>query len=476
MVARYLLLGPALVLAALSASACTSRDERAATAAGIAANALQEGNIPAARFQIGQALAARDDVSDYWLLSARIALAEGNFAGAFDAYESALTLDRGNVEALTRLCQLAASGNQPERAERYADQLLALHPGENAAINVQAAIALSRGDKKKAAELLGRVLAADPADPTALMIRSRLFLANDDYANAARAAEASLAAPGDPVGRLSVLKDIYVRSKDVAGYRRTIARLARAAPTSPQAQLEYADSLYEAGDAASAFAVTRRVLALKPGDIATAGAVLQLWMAQGSAAMPAGAIVAAAAGTPLENRATFAAYANGVGQPALAMQVLGDAAESDPPSTANADAKAARAQAQLLLGQRDAAAATIAAVLAADPDQPRALAVRASLRADAGDRDGAVEDLRHVLSTDPDNASIRLALAEQQAASGDRVLAIATLHDGLHDAGADPRLATRLAETLRAQGQNAEAKAVIESYVRKNPFSRRPAA
>lgn len=479
MVARRLITGPVLVLAALTAplltGACTSRDEQAATAAGIAADALQTGNIPAARFQIAQALAARDDVSDYWLLSARIAIAEGNYAGAFDAYESALTLDRSNAEALTRLCQLAAVGNQPERAERYADQLLALHPRDKAAINVQAAIALSRGDKKKAAELLNRVLADDPAEPTALMIRSRLFLADDDYANAARAAEASLAAPGDPISRLSVLKDIYAKSKDVAGYRRTIARLARAAATSPQAQLDYANSLYEAGDAPGAFAVTRRVLALKPDDIATAGAVLRLWAAQGTAAMPASAIVAAAAGMPLETRATFAAYANALRRPDLALQVLGDEAATDPPSTANANAKIARAQAQLLLGQRGAATTTVAAVLANDPDHPRALTVRGSLRAGAGDQAGAVEDLRHAVSADPDNADARLALADLQAAGGDRVLALATLHDGLNDPDADPRLATRLAAMLRAQGRTAEAASVFTDYVRRNPFARRPA-
>lgn len=466
--------GLVLPLAALAGTACTSRDERAARAAGIATDALQQGNVGLARAQIGTALAARDDVSDYWLLSGRVALAEGNYAGAFEAFENTVTLDRSNVEALTRLCQLAVSGNQPERAERYADQLAALQPGDAIATNVHAAAAFNRGDKQKATQLLGQILAASPTDPAALITKSRLYSAAEDYANAARSVEAALAAPGDPLGRLAVLRDIYLKGKDAAGYRRTIARIARASATSPSAQLDYAQSLYDAGDAASGFAVSRQVLTARPGDVAVAGLVLHLWLSQGRAAMPTDAIAASAAGASLEARATLAAYANAIGQPALGLRILGDDAVRDPPGTANADAKAARAQAQMLLGQRNAAAAGIAAVLGADPDQPRALAVRAALRTDAGDGRGALEDLRHALSADPDNASARIALADLQAAQGDGVLARATLHEGLADPGADPRLATRLAALLRAQGRAAEAAAVISDYQRANPFAPRP--
>lgn len=472
--------GAALFLAALSTMACTSRDERAATAAGSAADALGQGNLFAARVLIGRALAARDDVSDYWMLSGRIAIAEENFQGAFDAFEVALTLDRSNVEALTRLCQIAVSSGQPERAERYSDQLAALHPGDNVAVNVQAAIALNRGDKAGATKLLDQVLASDPGDAAALIIKSRLLATNEDYAGAARLAESALASPGDPVGRLVVLKDIYVKGKDAAGWHRTIARLARAQPTSVPAQIDYARSLYDTGDAVAGFAVSRRVLALKPGDVATADRVLHLWLAQigvgrnGAAggAMPAGDIAAGAANRPHETKAAFAAYANSIGQPALALRVLGDGGGAG--SGGGTNAAATRAQALALVGRRDAAAAAVAAVLAADPDQPRALAVRASLRAGADNRPGAVEDLRHALSADPADADARLALADLQLAGGDDMLAATTLRDGLGEPDPDPRLAVRLARLLRSQGRGADASAVFTDYARTNSFGPRP--
>lgn len=473
------------LLLAVSSAGCTSRDERAATAAGIAADALQQGNLSAARTQIGRALAARDDVGDYWMLSGRIAMAEGNFQGGFDAFEAALTLDRGNLEALTRLCQIAVNSGQAERAERYADQLVALQPGDKAAINVQAVIALDRGDKAGAVKLLNGILVADPHDAAALVTKSRLLAANDDYAGAARLAEASLAAPGSPTGRLLVLKELYRKGADAGGYRRTIARLAQASPASVSAQMDQARSLFDAGETTGGYAATRRILALRPGDIAVAGGVLHLWLAQigtktGQAgtgapggAMPVDAIAADGATGPIETRATFAAYANAIGRPDLALRALGGGAV--PPGTAGADAGAARASALLLLGRRDAAAAMTDAVLATDPDQPRALAVRASLRAGAGNRTGAVEDLRRVLAADPADADARLALADLQLAGGDGVLAVTTLQDGLGDEpGADPRVAVRLAAMLRSQGHAAEGAATLADYARTNPFGPRP--
>jgi len=460
----------------LLASACTSPDEKAGTAAAIAADALQQGEVATARRQIGVALAARDDVGEYWLLSAHIAMAEQNYGAAFDAYESVLLFDRGNLEALTRLCQIALSADQPQRAERYAEQLAALRPGDKAALTVQASLALSQSDKKGAARLLDRVLAADPSDALALIVKSKLLMSNDDYAGAARAAEASLASPGDLAGRLNILKGIYLESRDGPAYARTITRLASAYPESPPAQLEYAANLYDTGDPRSGFVVARRVLALRPNDVGVASAVLNLWVAQGKSAVPTDAIVAGAANGSVEGKATYAQYANAIGRPDLALEVLGEAEARGPADAANSNAKAARAHARALLGADDKAAAETAGVLAADANHPRALVVRAMLRAKAENRRGAIEDLRRALTGDPTDASARLMLARLQSELGDDILAATTLREGLKGRGADPRLAIRLATLLRSKGQAAGASAVLESYARTNPFSPRPSA
>ena len=283
------------------------------------------------------------------------------------------------------------------------------------------------------------------------------------------------AAPGDPTGRLLLLKELYGKAQDPAGYRRTLARLARAGPRSADAQIDYARSLFETGDTTAALAVTRAVLAAHGGDIAVADRVLNLWLAQREAALPAEAVVADGAGDATETRATLAQFAVSRRRPDLALRVLGDVALNDPATAATADAKVARAGAQALAGDRGAAAAGLAAVLAADPDQPRALAARAELRAAAGDRRGAVEDLRHALAGAPANATARLRLADLLNGGGDGVLAASALSDGLDQPDADPRLAARLAALLRRQGRGDEAAGVLADYARQHPFAPRPA-
>lgn len=476
MLGRYFIFGPALLATALLSPACSSSDQQAATAAAIAGDALQQGQLVIARTQINKALAVRDDVADYWMLSAHIALAEQNYGAAFDAYESVILFDRTNAEALTRLCQIALSADQPGRAERYADQLAVLDPADKSAITVKAAIALKRGDKQTAARLLDQVLTLDPADALALGVKSKLLVANDDYAGAVRAGEAALNAPGDVSGRLTFLKGIYLKTRDAAGYSRTVARMARSYPDMVAAQMDYATNLYDTGDTASGLAVARRILALRPDDITLAHGILDLWVAHGTQAMPLAAIVADASNGSLQTKATYAQYANAIGHPELALQVLGQAAERDPATAVNADAKAARAQAHVMLGAADQAKAEIAAVLAADGDHPGALVARGMLRARTRDQQGAIEDLRHALAGNPDNATARLMLADLQMAQGQAVLALATLQDGLGDPGTDARITARLVKLLRDQGRNDEAAAALDSYTKDNPFVGKPGA
>ena len=99
---RILSIGTAMLVAG-----CSSDDQKAAAAASNAETALNTGQPQLAQQFIRRALAARDDVGDYWILAAHIAVAMNDNVGAFDAYRNVLASDRGNQEALSALCQLA---------------------------------------------------------------------------------------------------------------------------------------------------------------------------------------------------------------------------------------------------------------------------------------------------------------------------------------------------------------------------------
>lgn len=467
------LTGAFLLLLATATAACTSADEKAATAAGLAESAYNDGRLPAARAYIQQALAQRDNVSEYWALLAQINVATGDASGAFDAYENVLTLDRGNVEALSTLLQLGLAGNAAGRAERYADQLAVLDPSSTLPATVKAAAALDRGDKETTDRLLAQVLDKHPDDVGALLVKSRRLAADQRYGEGAALIEATFKAGGNTNSRLVMLKDLYRKAKDRDRYRDTVARLAAANPTKTDMQLEYADVLYDGGARDQAYALTRALLAAQPRDLAMAADVLNLWLRQGGAAMPVVQVATDAAGLGPVGKAAYAQYASEIGHPDVALAIFDADPPTGPPDTTNSDALAAVAYARGLLGQRPAALATLAAILQQDPEQPRALLARGRLRPDLF---GAVTDVRKVVAEDPANVAARLTLADLLLRRGDGQLAENVLREGLDIEGGDPRLAERLARLLVARGRRSDAVAMLTDYARANPLSRRAAA
>ena len=462
----------AALVAACLLTACSSQEKRAAEAAGAAQQALAAGQPKIARALIQRALSERDDVSDYWLLLAQINLANQDLKGAFDAYENVVSFDRANVEALTRLCQIAITSGMPERAEKYADQLSLLSADTALSDTVKAGVAFRTGKRSDADRLLAAVLQAHPDDLGALMLQGRMFEADGNYTAAAGTMERSIATGGDPAGRLLVLLDYYKGARDRDGYSRTVTRLAQARPGDVETQLAYADLLYERGEREGALGVVRAVMTKRPNDVATAAAIVNLWLRQGADAVPTPVLAADARGASLEMRSAYAQYAAETGRPEIAAAIL-DGVDAAPPDPANADAKATLAYVRGLRGASAEARAALDAILAEDPQQPRARLARGRLRALAGDLAGGIEDLRQVIADDAGNVAARLDLADFLVRRNDAVLAESLLREGLAAKDGDPRVAGRLARLLIANGRRADAAAMLADFARENPTSLR---
>lgn len=432
--------------AALLAAGCSSKDERAAAAAAEADAAFQRGDVWNARLAIRRATGIRDDNSDFWLLQGRIALASGDLGGAFDAYQNAINLDRANAEALRMLCRLALIARDPDRVDRYADQLLLLAPNDPVPMTAKGAASLQRGDAKAAAGFAARALANSPGDFDALMLKGRVLLTERRFAEAAATVESTLTLAGSPSGRLDLLRDIYTQSRDRPGYERTIARLAEAQQQDPFAQLTFADLLFETGRPDRARALLARAARLRPEDEKVADELLAVLERQGADAMPIDGLTRAAAGTSPGVRTAYAQYAIDRGRPDLATALLAGAGDSP-------NVRAVRALAAGLSGDRDGALAALDAVLEDDPSNPRALLGRARLQRAARRPAPALADARRVVADDAANVAARLLVADILMARGDDLLAQDQLREGLRSAPGDARLAARLAASLTASGR-----------------------
>jgi len=456
----------------LSLAACTSKDQKAATAAAQADVAMQQQRYSDAVRAIRKALAARDDVSDYWLMLGRIDLALKDSGGAFDAYRNAIQLDRSNVEALQELAQLGLTVHQPDEVDRYADQLLLLNEQDPLPLVLKGGAALQRSDSDKALDFAERALATDSHNVNAVILKAQVLAFRQDYIGSAKLIEESLASGGDTTSRLEFLRDLYVKSGDIAGYQRAVVKLAQAHPDDRDMQLAFADLLYQTDHRAEALRVVLAIMHRRQADFELANAVVELWLDQGADAVSPHDVLAAAS-LPLEMRAAFAQYANLTGHPDLAVTVLGDAINAAEPSSTNSDAKAASALATGLLGHSREALSQVQQVLDVDPAQPRALLVRARLRALTGNTDGALSDARQVVAGDARNVTARLLASDILLNRHETVLAEANLREAIRARPEAVRPVVRLAGLLMQAGRRVEVESILRDLARAAPTDQR---
>lgn len=464
----------AATLALCLATSCTSADTRAASKAAEAQADLDQGRITAAGIAVRKAIAARDDVVDYWLLKAHIDIRADDRGGAFGDYEYVNQLDHGNMEALQALCQIGTSAGSPERVDGYADQLLLLNPNSAPALAAKGNIALISGNTDKAEGFADRVLVQDPQNMAALSLKAHIMIARDKFADAATLIEKTSDGSVNIVAKLNLLQEIYARAHDRPSYALTVRRLAQAAPNNIDIQLNYSDMLYQDGQDEVARGVIQKLMVAHPSDFHVATAVLNVWMKAGPQALDTGRMIADAASLSLLMKADYAQFANETGHPDIAIAIL-HGADRGKPTPGNSNAKAAYAYAIGITGHWPEAMAQLNAILDSghDPNQPWALLARARLLAASRNYANAVRDARLLMVNDRANATAYLALADILKASGSADLSISALREGLRAIPDSARLAGRLVATLSANGDIGQAGEVARDLARNAPMDQR---
>ena len=461
-----------LLAALFLISGCESKDQKASTAAAQADAEFQQGRFLPARRAVRQAIAARDDVSDYWLLLARIDMSLKDYSGAFDAYQNVLQFDRSNIEALRQLSQLALTVRAPDKVDKFADQLLLLNPQDPQPLIAKGGAALQRNDAATALKFAEQVLSANPTDVGAMILKGQVLAFRQDYKGAAALIEASLGPSGDQTSKLTFLRNLYPRTGNLDGYARAVRRLAQLNPGDSAMQLALADLLYQTEHPAEALALLRRIMLRHPADIGLASAIVELWLEQGANALSA-AQIADAQSMPLEMKAAFAQFAAETGRADLTTKMLGSAIALGEPTPANSDAKAAYAFGVGLSGSGREGLAQLDAILSVDPRQPRALLARARLRGLMGNAGGALSDARQVVADDPGNMTARIALTDILLQKQEAVLAMGNLREAIRARPETVRPVARLAEILSRSGRRDELVALLQDLIRNAPLNLR---
>lgn len=298
--------------------------------------------------------------------------------------------------------------------------------------------------------------------------------ARGDYAKAAQFIESAPSSPDDSA-RLMFLKQMYALGADRNNYQRTVELLAKSQPKDIDAQIEYADLMYQRDDLAGANAVIVKLMKLRPNDVGLAGKILATWLARGPDALYLPTIQSQAAGASLEMKAAYAQFADEADHPELVQLIVGRNLSGVPITVENADALAALDYAIGLEGHRIDAIARLSEIIEFDSSHPRALLNRARLRAENKDFSGAIEDARRAVAQDPKNATARLALVDILAASGDRPLSESTLREAVRAMPDNVQLTARLAQLLISHGDHGLAAEALRNLARAAPVNLRAA-
>lgn len=211
--------------ACLLMAACSDSREEAAEYGALAQAHLQNGNIPAAREAIRQAVSARDDVVELQLLRGRIELAAESPEAAYGAYYAALALDPVNVEALQAVSQLGLTTGNLDQSLDATDRILTLDPNQPSALLVRGLHELVRRRYSDAIEYADRLAATGGMNENARILKARaLFLDGKT-----REALAQVALPGEAEaieGGIAPSETIALTRLEIFREMRDEARLA----------------------------------------------------------------------------------------------------------------------------------------------------------------------------------------------------------------------------------------------------------
>lgn len=257
-----------LVLALLAATPAVhagGRDD-AQSALTRAERALGKGDPRTARVELMNAIKADPAFAPARVAQARVMLALGNGAAAREA------LDRAEALGVTkgRLRHLRAHAALLEG--RYDDALAeARAPDANPAqalflARIEGQTLQARGEYREAAVAFNRAFATAPEDPALWADIARLHIASGDIARALEATDRAVSIAPDSVDALTLravmAREQYGLQASTGWFDEALKRDANHVP----ALIEYAATLADMGKASRALALTRRALALSPGN------------------------------------------------------------------------------------------------------------------------------------------------------------------------------------------------------------------
>ncbi len=460
----------ALLALLLLTAACSSRAERAADAMaqGIQLNA--DGQYAAAAERFNYAVKMRDDIPALWIARARNQVQMNDYGGAFASYRAALDQDRSNREALDAVAQLSLATNDLDKANDYAEQILALDPSDINAKLMRSTVAFRRGRLDESTELVDKLLAQDPANEPARVLKSRILQRRGEPGQALALIAPIFDRGGGSADLRRQLVSIFEREANGRGLLRVAERNARERPQDAGTQIDFAMQLLLNDRTPQAARVLNQVGRIAATDTARARIVAMLVDADLSP-RDVDAMLATLPAVEPSLAIAAAQHAVAEGDAAGALARLAPLVAAQPLGVATTDLHAAHALALAQVGQAATAAQRATEILEIDPAEPGALAARALSQIASRDLDGALRDARIVARDSPGSPAAVALLAQVYRARRDTASAAMTITSGYNDNPENSGFLKRYIAQLVATGRTDDAIDIARAFAIRHPAS-----
>jgi predicted Zn-dependent protease len=452
---------PTLLIASLGA--CDNRQERAQAAYSEYQAAVVNGDLREARRALGALVAADDSNASYWIELAKVSLQLADYSGAYDAFQRAHELDRGNVEVLTAMTQLALRSGNLDLAAENAKQLELVAPSNPAVPLTNGYVALRRGDFADAERQVAALEALSPYGGSGKVLQSRIMMAQGKVDAAVGLLRKQIQQQPSDAESLRALASIYElreQWRDAAGVLQSYLGYV---PNDATARVRLVEAELRSQQVEPAATVTLAGIGKDDVD-----KLLAPWLEVGKQDLIADRLFAWARTADVGRRIAAARFLALTSNPARVLELLSSEA-SLPVKAANVIPNALYGAALVQSGREQEGSERLDAVLKLDGTNREALRVRAMLRSKTGNHKQAIEDAQKLVAADQDSASGRLLLARIYGAAGDANNMRRTLWDGFHQVSDNRVIFDALMPLVaKSDGPQAAARLSQEFYDKRN--------
>jgi len=388
--------------------------------------------------------------AELFILKGRVLEAANDAAGARAAYDKAVQLAPTSYGASASLAQLELRERKPEAARQHLQRLLERDKGNVEAMTALAQLALQGGQRADGAAWLEKAAAVNP-DALAPSLRlAGYYQQVNEHAKALVLLRKLQVANPEAPSVQEMLGRSQVASGDLAGAIDTFSKLAALLPKAPQPQLYLAAVHRQQKDAAAAQADLKKALSLDPNFVPARLMQADLAQADGKSDEALSILRALQKAQP-KQPAGFLAEAElqmRLGKPALAVPPLEQAY-----AVAPAAPQVIKLAYALRAAKRDKDAdAKVAAYRQSHPDDPVINLYLAEQALQRRDYPAAISVLEGVLAKLPDNAMALNNLAWAYQQNKDK-RALVTAERAYQLAGENPTVMDTLGWVLLEQGQ-----------------------